>query len=245
MVPKERTVETRETEFHTAFERAKTRANIAARRVAGVRRRDRGPRPKNGDTKRRHKELLASCPRPWGKDKHKHCSLAPVLLCVERAPARLRGRYVMSLSWFATLGAFVCVAAHYALGVIVAWVAAVKADDELAANGSAQWRGLCAVMALLPFGASVSCAKRLGESQFAWPASQQTVSRISEFVFLLRASRRRVSWKTMERVLERLRRPVLESTLELSIVPPNLRSLETRKKNLREVHGVRIARNAN
>ena len=97
-------------------------------------------------------------------------TLAPVVLAVERAPARFRGRYAASLALFGTGGAALAALAH---AVIAAGVAAARAalGDDASVVG-AQWRGACAVVALLPFGAAVSCGKRLDESP-RWLLSQR------------------------------------------------------------------------
>ena len=65
-------------------------------------------------------------------------TLAPVVLAVERAPARFRGRYAASLALFGTGGAAAAALAH---AVIAAGVAAARAalGDDASAVG-AQWR---------------------------------------------------------------------------------------------------------
>jgi len=89
-------------------------------------------------------------------------TLGPYVLAVERAPAASRGAFATTLALFAALGSAGAALAHALIAGGVDVVSAVGASDG--ATVGAQWRGVCAVVALAPFGAAVSCSKRLPES---------------------------------------------------------------------------------
>lgn len=85
----------------------------------------------------------------------------PVLLVLERTPARLRGRCVMSLGWFATFGSLAALCCHLAIeaaGARGPW------SGSIGVASTPRWRTLCAVVALLPFGAGISASNKLAES---------------------------------------------------------------------------------
>lgn len=89
-------------------------------------------------------------------------ALAPTLLVVERAPARFRGRCVVGLGLFGTVGSLLAMCAHSTLeaaGSSWAWWGILGSSDD-----APRWRTLCATMALLPFAAGISVSNYLEES---------------------------------------------------------------------------------
>ena len=92
---------------------------------------------------------------------------------VERAPASCRGAYAATLALFGTLGSAFAVFAHGVIALGVDLVVAVGSEDDASTSAvGAQWRGVCAVVALAPFGAAVSCSTRLPESM-RWLAQKR------------------------------------------------------------------------